>query len=150
MGVRVERSMHPTSRLGAGLGGGAGLRIEVGRAALGSGPLSASCDGDSTVTTPDVVVPGPRTSSCTGGGAGGAAPLVAPGARRAPPATVAGGPRHVGHARSIEVLRADSNEMHQGIRGSLETDAPAPEFHRSQSAGAQRSRPQTPMSPDSD
>ena len=26
MGVRVERSMHPTSRLGAGLGGGAGLR----------------------------------------------------------------------------------------------------------------------------
>ena len=33
MGVRVERSMHPTSRLGAGLGGGAGLRIEVGRAA---------------------------------------------------------------------------------------------------------------------
>ena len=40
MGVRVERSM-PDLALGAGLGGGAGLRIEVGRAALGSGPLSA-------------------------------------------------------------------------------------------------------------
>ena len=106
MGVRVERSMHPTSRLGAGLGGGAGLRIEVGRAARGSGPLSASCDGDSTVTTPDVVVPGPRTVILHGRRRGGAA--RARGARRAARAAGDGGgrPRHVGHARSIEVLRA--------------------------------------------